>query len=93
MEMKTNKTQLPDDYARLLVEIKERVRSAQYAALKLVNKELVGLYWDIGKMIIEKQFDADRGSAVVEQLARDLREEFPGVTGFSRRNVFYMREF
>jgi hypothetical protein len=43
---------LPDGYSRLLSEVKERVRSAQYAALKAVNKELVGLYWDIGRMVI-----------------------------------------
>lgn len=81
------------DYVALLVEIKERVRSAQYTALKAVNKEMVGLYWDIGRMITEKQRTATWGDAVVEQLARDLRQEFPGIGGFSRRNIFYMREF
>jgi predicted nuclease of restriction endonuclease-like (RecB) superfamily len=84
---------LPDDYAELLAEIKERVRLAQYKALKVVNKELVGLYWDIGRIIVERQTDADHGAATVEQLAADLRREFPGVSGYSRRNVFYMREF
>ncbi len=77
----------------LLAEVKERVRTAQYAALKAVNTELVGLYWDIGRMIVERQADADHGSAIAEQLAADLRKEFPGIKGFSRRNVFYMREF
>ena len=43
------------DYPRLLTEIKERIRSAQYEALKAVNKELVGLYWDIGRIIVERQ--------------------------------------
>ena len=81
------------DYAHLLAEVKERVRSAQYAALKAVNTELVGLYWDIGKMIAERQRDAEQGSAIAEQLSNDLRAEFPGIGGFSRRNVFYMREF
>ncbi|MDO9518270.1 MAG: DUF1016 N-terminal domain-containing protein [Methanosarcinaceae archaeon] len=46
---------LPDDYAVFLVEVKERVRSAQYEALKVVNKEMIVLYWDIGKMIAERQ--------------------------------------
>ena len=81
------------DYAHLLAEVKERVRSAQYAALKAVNTELVGLYWDIGKMIVERQRDAEQGSAIAEQLSNDLRAEFPEIGGFSRRNVFYMREF
>ena len=81
------------EYPRLLAEVKERIRSAQYAALKAVNTELVGLYWDIGRMIVERQMDADHGSAIAEQLSNDLRTEFPGISGFSRRNVFYMREF
>ena len=84
---------LPDDYAALLAEVKECVRSAQYEALKAVNKELVALYWDIGKLIAERQTNADHGAAIAEQLAADLRQEFPGVSGYSRRNVFYMREF
>ena len=81
------------DYPRLLTEIKERIRSAQYEALKAVNKELVGLYWDIGRMIVGRQADAKHGSAIAEQLSIDLRAEFPGISGFSRRNIFYMREF
>ncbi len=82
-----------NDYACLLAEVKERVRASRYAALKAVNKELVGLYWDIGRMIVERQADGAYGDAIVEQLAHDLRVEFPAVSGFSRRNVFYMREF
>ena len=85
--------QLPDDYATLLAEVKERVRSAQYEALKAVNKELVALYWDIGKLIVSRQTHADHGAAIVEQLAEDLRQAFPGVRGYSRRSLFYMREF
>lgn len=84
---------LPADYASLLAEVKERIRSAQYAALKAVNTELVGLYWDIGRMIVERQEDAEHGAAIAEQLSNDLRTKFPGISGFSRRNVFYMREF
>lgn len=84
---------LPDDYAELLAKVKERVRSAQYDALKAVNKELVALYQDVGRLIADRQTDAGHGAAIVEQLASDLRREFPNMTGFSRRNVFYMREF
>lgn len=81
------------DYAPLLNALKERVRAAQYAALKAVNTELVGLYWDIGRMLVERQRDAAHGAALAEQLAKDLQAEFPGIGGFSRRNIFYMREF
>jgi predicted nuclease of restriction endonuclease-like (RecB) superfamily len=91
--MKNKLRRLPGDYIKLLAEVKERVRSAQYAALRAVNKELVGLYWDIGRMIAERQTDARHGAAIAEHLAADLQREFPGVHGYSRRNVFYMREF
>ena len=92
---KTPKNSLgkPQDYPRLLSEIKERIRSAQYEALKAVNKELVGLYWDIGRMIVERQDVEGWGKAVVEQLAADLRTEFPGVGGFSASNLWRMKAF
>ena len=84
---------LPEDYGRLLAEVKERVRAAQYAALKAVNKELVGLYWDIGRLIVERQQVEGWGKSVVEQLAADLQTEFPGVRGYSSQNLWYMRQF
>jgi predicted nuclease of restriction endonuclease-like (RecB) superfamily len=81
------------NYAALLAEIKERVRSAQYSALKAVNKELIGLYWDIGRLIEERQRGDTWGKAVVERIAADLQKEFPGVNGFSRDNIWRMRKF
>jgi predicted nuclease of restriction endonuclease-like (RecB) superfamily len=88
-----NKNNPGPDYARLLAEVKERVRSAQYTALKAVNTELVGLYWDIGRMIAERQETSGWGRSVVENLSKDLRREFPGVGGFSVQNLWYMRQF
>jgi predicted nuclease of restriction endonuclease-like (RecB) superfamily len=84
---------IPTDYLTLLRDIKERIRSAQYAALKTVNKELITLYWDIGRMIVEQQQGDTWGKSVVEQLAIDLQKEFPGIQGFSARNIWYMRNF
>jgi predicted nuclease of restriction endonuclease-like (RecB) superfamily len=89
---KTNQL-IPDDYAVLLAEVKERVRAAQYDALKAVNKELVALYWDIGRMTTERQAAGAHGTAAVKRLAADLQAEFPGIVGFSWRNLFYMSEF
>ncbi len=83
----------PEDYINLLVEVKKRIRSAQYEALKAVNKELIGLYWDIGKMIVTRQQGDTWGKSVVEQLAKDLQNEFPGISGFSSRNIWRMRDF
>ena len=81
------------DYASLLAEVRERVRSAQYGALRAVNKELIALYWDIGRLIVGRQAGASWGKAVVERLADDLRAEFPGVGGFSAQNLWYTRQF
>lgn len=60
--------------------------------MKAVNKELIAWYWDIGRMIIEREVDAGRGKSVVEKLAIDLRNEFPGIRGFSVQNLWYMRQ-
>ena len=84
---------MPSDYAGLLAEVKERVRAARYAALKAVNKELVSLYWDIGRMIAERQKVEGWGKSVVKQLAADLQAEFPGMRGYSAQNLWYMRQF
>ena len=84
---------MPKEYARTLEEIKKRVRAAQYEALKAVNWELVSLYWDIGRIIAQRQKDHGWGKSVVETLARDLQNEFPGMSGFSVQNLWYMRQF
>jgi predicted nuclease of restriction endonuclease-like (RecB) superfamily len=81
------------DYSQLLAEVKERIRSAQYAALKAVNTELVGMYWDLGRMILERQAGETWGKAVVQKLSDDLRQEFPGVGGFSASNLWRMKAF
>jgi predicted nuclease of restriction endonuclease-like (RecB) superfamily len=81
------------EYVALLSEVKERVRNAQYAALRLVNRELIGLYWDIGRMIVGRQVEGSWGKAVVERLAADLQAEFPGVSGFSASNLWRMKGF
>jgi predicted nuclease of restriction endonuclease-like (RecB) superfamily len=81
------------EYPDLLAEIKERIRSAQYEALKKVNKELVGLYWDIGRMIVERQDNQGWGKAVVQRIAEDLQREFPGISGFSASNLWWMKAF
>ena len=81
------------EYKTLLSDIKQRIRDAQYQALRAVNKELIGLYRDIGQMIVEKQKGETWGKSVVENLAKDLQNEFPGISGFSARNIWRMRDF
>ncbi len=82
-----------DSYLSLLRELKERIRSAQLAALRSVNRELIDLYWDIGRLIVQRQQGETWGRGVVESLAADLRTEFPGVTGFSAANLWRIRGF
>ena len=81
------------EYGNFLKNIKERIRSAQYEALKAVNQQLIQLYWDMGKMIADRQKEHGWGKAVVENLAQDLQMEFPGMSGFSPQNLWYMRQF
>ena len=81
------------DYTRVLESLKQRVTQAQYEALKAVNRELIALYWDIGRIIVEKQAQFGWGERIVERLAKDLQVEFEGVAGFSVRNLRYMKSF
>lgn len=80
-------------YSQFLSSIKERIRKAQYDALKAVNKELITLYWDIGRMIVERQKKHGWGKSIVENLAEDLQKEFPGIGGFSPSNLWRMKLF
>ncbi len=82
-----------ESYIKFFREIKERIYKAQYEALKVVNKELISLYCDIGKRVVEKQEQFGWGKSVVEKLAEDLQKEFPGIKGFSSRNIWNMRNF
>jgi predicted nuclease of restriction endonuclease-like (RecB) superfamily len=84
---------LPSDYADFLDSLKTRVRQAQTKAMLSVNRELIQLYWDIGRGIVQRQEQAGWGRAIVERLADDIQKSFPGMGGFSRTNVFRMRAF
>jgi predicted nuclease of restriction endonuclease-like (RecB) superfamily len=82
-----------NEYKLFIKSLKERIHSAQYEALKAVNKELINLYWDIGKMIVEQQEKHSWGKAIVDNIADDLQKDFPGMSGYSSRNLWYMRNF
>jgi predicted nuclease of restriction endonuclease-like (RecB) superfamily len=80
-------------YPKLLEQLKERIRSAQVKAALSVNRELVLLYWRIGRDILERQNQAGWGAKIIDQISTDLRKEFPDSKGFSARNLKYMRAF
>jgi predicted nuclease of restriction endonuclease-like (RecB) superfamily len=82
-----------DQYEPFLREIKERIATARVRAVLAVNAELIALYWQIGRMILDRQAQHGWGGKAIDRLAVDLRTEFPGVRGFSRRNLHYMRTF
>lgn len=85
---------LPVDYVETIVEIKEIIKRAQIKALKNVNKELILLYWEIGRIIVEKQeSDNTWGKSVVKKIAKDLQQEFQGTRGFSSQNLWNMRNY
>jgi hypothetical protein len=83
----------PFDYAGFVEDLKHRIDGARLSAARAVNRELVGLYWDIGQAIREQQARRGWGDAVVDRLARDLRASFPGTAGFSAASLWRMRQF
>lgn len=82
-----------EKYGKLIGDIKKRIRSAQYNAVRAVNRELIGLYWDIGEIIVTRQRGETWGKSVVQNIAQDLRREFPKITGFSASNLWRMKLF
>ncbi|WP_315337757.1 PDDEXK nuclease domain-containing protein [Pseudomonas grimontii] len=83
----------PSGYPDWLAELKTRIHHAQQRAVQTVNRELVQLYWQIGRDILERQSREGWGAKVIERLAHDLRTTFPDMKGFSRANLMYMRAF
>ncbi len=84
---------LDTEYKEWLFELKSKIRSSQIKAAVAVNSALINFYWELGKMIAEKQETAVWGNKLIEQLSLDLKEEFPTMTGFSSRNLKYCRSF
>src|SRR5262245_60395535 len=91
--MAENRALFPENYDAFLRDLKDRIRAAQVRTVLTVNRELVLLYWGIGREILERQARERWGSKVIDRLARDLRAEFPEMKGFSRTNLMYMRAF
>lgn len=80
-------------YVALLEQLKADIAQARVRAALAANRELIALYWRIGAAIVERQRSEGWGRAVIERLARDLRQALPGAAGFSPRNLWRMRAF
>lgn len=82
-----------NEYQTTLADLKRQIRESQLKAAVGINKELICLYWAIGKTIVEKQEHSGWGTKIIEKLAKDIQSAFPGIEGFSRTNIFRMRAF
>jgi predicted nuclease of restriction endonuclease-like (RecB) superfamily len=87
------KTEIAQNYQPFLQEILVKIKQARYEMLKTVSQQTVLLYWELGKSVSEKVQSEKWGKSVVEQLSNDLQSEFPGVRGFSARNIWNMKSF
>lgn len=84
---------LPGDYTETLSEIKKRIQQERLRVVLAANSAMVLLYWDIGRMILDRQEREGWGAKVIDRLSADLREAFPDMRGLSPRNFKYMRAF
>lgn len=84
---------LPGDYSNILHEIKQRISRERLRSVLAANAAMVTLYWDIGRVILERQTSQGWGARVIDRLSADLREAFPDMRGLSPRNLKYMRAF
>ena len=82
-----------NDYSAFLVELKNRIKSAQIKSAVSVNRELIALYWELAEKIVEKQKTSQWGDGLLAQMSKDLQEEFPDMKGFSKRNLELMRQW
>ena len=81
------------EYAEFFTKLKNEIWQSQILAAVSLNKEVILLYWKIGKSILQKQATLGWGAKVIDRLSKDLKKEFPAMKGFSQRNLKYMRAF
>ena len=84
---------ITEEYRQFITDMKARITAARLSAARSVNREMILLYWDIGKAIADKQEKLGWGESVVEMVASDLKAAFPGSTGFSSQNLWRMLQF
>lgn len=89
----TARNLMPQDYSKVLGDIKNRITQARLHTALSANADMVMLYWDIGNRILERQKNEGWGAKTIDRLSQDLRESFPDMSGFSPRNLKYMRAF
>lgn len=88
-----NLSEMSDDYLDFINIIKEKIKEQRVTIVLNANSSMICLYWNIGKAILDKQEKEGWGAKVIDRLAQDLKEAFPDMSGFSARNIKYMRKF
>ena len=88
-----NLSEMSDSYMQFIEKIKEQIRTQRISVVMKANSSMICLYWTIGKAILEKQEEEGWGAKVIDRMAKDLKEAFPDLSGFSPRNIKYMRKF
>ena len=81
------------EFKQWLADLKARIRQSQIKAMIKVNDEMLRLYWDLGRDIVVRKMDAKWGSKFFQEVSKDLKSEFPDMEGFSKSNLYYMRQF
>lgn len=81
------------DYARWILRLKQKVQQAQLTAARNSNSVLIELYWELGREITQREKEFDYGAKFIERIASDLKQEFPNIKGFSRRNLYRIRQW
>ena len=86
-------SRLPQNYIQVITDLKDKIRTARQRAVLSINQELIRVYWEIGKVIIQLQQEEGWGAKVIDRLSVDLKAEFPDFKGLSSRNLKYMSLF
>lgn len=89
----SNLSEMSDSYMQFIEEIKTQIRNRRLSVVMNANSGMICLYWTIGKAVLEKQQGEGWGAKVIDRMAKDLKEAFPDMSGFSPRNINYMRKF
>ena len=88
-----NLSEMSDNYLSFIEEIKKEIQNQRISVVLSANSSMICLYWKIGKAILQKQKEEGWGAKVIDRMAKDLKDAFPDMTGFSPRNIKYMRKF
>src|SRR5262249_13531139 len=88
-----SKAVIDKEYAKWIVHLKQRVQQARLKAARTSNGVLIELYWELGKEITQREKEFNYGENFIERVAIDLKHEFPDIKGFSRRNLYRIRQW